>query len=102
MKAKKGEWVLIHNIILAPSERAPQVPDDTKEVPLELWVRGYLTHDAALNDEVEIETTTGRLVKGKMIEIHPSYNHSFGKHVPEVLAIGRQLKAYLFGGGSHE
>lgn len=102
MKAKKGEWVLIHNIILAPSERAPQVPDDTKEVPLELWVRGYLTHDAALNDEVEIETTTGRLVKGKMIEIHPSYNHNFGKHVPEALAIGRQLKAYLFGGGSHE
>lgn len=102
MQAKKGEWVLIHNIILAPSERAPQVPDDTKEVPLELWVRGYLTHDASLNDEVEIETTTGRLVKGRMIEINPAYSHSFGKHVPEALAIGRQLKAYLFGGGDNE
>lgn len=39
MKAGKGEWVMIHNIVLAPSERAPQVPDDTKEVPLEMWVR---------------------------------------------------------------
>lgn len=102
MQAKKGEWVLIHNIVLAPSERAPQVPDDTKAVPLEMWVRGTLTHDAALNDEVEIKTNTGRLVKGKMIEIRPSYGHNFGKHVPETLAIGRQLKAYLFGGDSNE
>lgn len=32
MQAKKGDWVMIHNIILV-CLRAPQVPDDTKEVP---------------------------------------------------------------------
>ncbi len=100
MQAKKGEWVMIHSIVLAPSERAPQVPEDTKQVPLEMWVRGILTHDASLNDEAEIETNTGRFVKGKLVEIRPAYSHNYGKHVPEVLAIGRQLKAYLFGGES--
>ncbi|NYB75393.1 2-amino-4-ketopentanoate thiolase, partial [Sedimentibacter hydroxybenzoicus DSM 7310] len=42
---KKGEWVLIHRNVLEPSERAPQVPDDTKQVPLEMWIKGYLQED---------------------------------------------------------
>jgi len=102
MKAGKGEWVMIHNIVLAPSERAPQVPDDTKEVPLEMWVRGFLTHDASLQDEAEVVTLTGRTVKGRLVEIHPAYSHSFGVHVPEQMAIGRQLREFLFGGEAHE
>ena len=36
--AKKGDWVLTHNIILTPQQRAPQVPEDTHGVPLEMWV----------------------------------------------------------------
>ena len=36
---KKGTWVLIHRNILEPEERAPQVPDDTKKVPLEMWIK---------------------------------------------------------------
>ncbi len=39
--AKKGDWVQIHQIVLKPEERAPQVPEDTKKVPLEFWVKGY-------------------------------------------------------------
>lgn len=102
MNASKGEWVMIHNIVLAPSERAPQVPDDTKEVPLEMWVRGFLTHDASLQQEVEVVTLTGRTVKGRLVEIRPAYSHNFGQHVPEQMAIGRQLREYLFGGVSNE
>jgi hypothetical protein len=37
---KKGSWVQIHYIVLQPSERADNVPEDTKQVPLELWVKG--------------------------------------------------------------
>ena len=47
---KKGEWVRIHKVILEPSERAPQVPDDTKECPLEMWTKGFLTADAEIGD----------------------------------------------------
>ncbi len=95
---KKGEWVLIHNIVLTPEERAPQVPDDTKKVPLELWVKGYLQHDANIGDEVTVLTRTKRTAKGKLLEVNPYYKHDFGKFIPELLKIGDQVRDILFGG----
>jgi hypothetical protein len=98
MKAKKGDWVKIHSIVLKPEERAPQVPDDTKLVPLETWVKGFIQDDAELGDQVKVETYTGRLVEGKLVEIAPTFKHSFGENVPELLQIGKQLREILFGG----
>ena len=95
---KKGEWVRIHKIILQPSERAPQVPDDTKKVPLEMWVKGYLDADAKIGDEVSVVTATGRKETGKLIETNPSYDHSFGQFIPEILKIDEQVREMLFGG----
>ena len=95
---KKGEWVRIHKIILEPSERAPQVPDDTKKVPLEMWVKGYLENDAEPGDEVSVTTVTGRHETGKLLEANPYYEHDFGKFVPELLAIDSQVRGILFGG----
>lgn len=96
--AKKGDYVNVYNIILTPDQRAPQVPDDTKEVPLEQWVRGFLRHDAEMGEIAEIKTITGRIVKGMIVEVAPTYTHSFGNHIPEIFQIGRQLKDILFGG----
>lgn len=96
--AKKGDWVQIHQIVLTPEERAPQVPEDTKKVPLELWVKGFALHDAETGSEVEIKTTTGRKVKGTLVDINPRYIHDFGDFVPELLQIDVQLKEVLFGG----
>jgi len=97
--AKKGDWVRIYNVVLTPSQRAPQVPDDTKKVPLEMWDKGFLINDEAkIGDEVEIETYIGRKVSGKLIEVLPFYNHDFGKCVPELLYIGQQLRGILEGG----
>ncbi|MGR8952181.1 MAG: 2-amino-4-ketopentanoate thiolase, partial [Gammaproteobacteria bacterium] len=39
----KGVWVEIHDIVLEAGERAPQVPEDTAKVPLEMCVKGFLT-----------------------------------------------------------
>ncbi|EOD01384.1 2-amino-4-oxopentanoate thiolase subunit OrtA [Caldisalinibacter kiritimatiensis] len=95
-KAKKGDWVRIYNVVLEPENRAPQVPDDTKKVPLEMWVKGFLLNDEAKKgEEVEVETYIGRKVKGELIEINPYYDHDFGKCVPELLYIGRQLRGIL-------
>lgn len=99
---KKGEWVQIHRIVLEASERAPQVPDDTKKVPLELWVKGYLQHDANIGDEVTIKTRTGRIESGKLLEANPYYKHDFGKFVPELLRIGDQVREIVFGGADNE
>ncbi|MBI9099989.1 MAG: 2-amino-4-ketopentanoate thiolase [Spirochaetaceae bacterium] len=96
MNAKKGDWVRIHKIILTPDERASQVPDDTKQVPLEMWDKGFLQGDfASIGDTVEVETIIGRRLHGKMIEINPQFDHGWGKCVPEILHIGRQVKGIL-------
>ncbi|KGG81493.1 2-amino-4-ketopentanoate thiolase [Caloranaerobacter azorensis H53214] len=102
-KAKKGDWVRIYNVVLKPEERAPQVPDDTKKVPLEMWVKGFLLNEEArIGDEVEIETYIGRKIKGKLVEINPYYNHDYGKCIPELLFIGKQLRGILEGGEDNE
>ena len=99
---KKGDWVLIHRNVLEPSERAPQVPDDTKKVPLEMWVKGYLQEDANIGDEVTILTRTKRIEKGTLLEVNPYYKHDFGKFVPQLNQISDQVKEILFGGADNE
>lgn len=37
MEAKRGDWVRIHSIVLEVGERAPNIPEDTQNVPLEVW-----------------------------------------------------------------
>lgn len=96
MNAKKGDWVRIHKLILTADERAPQVPDDTKKVPLEMWDKGFLLDKfATVGDEVEVETIIGRRLSGKMIEINPQFSHSWGNCIPEILQIGKQVKGLL-------
>jgi hypothetical protein len=96
MNAVKGDWIRIHKIVLTPEERASQIPEDTKQVPLEMWDKGFLISDsAAIDDEVEVETIIGRRVQGRMIEVNPQYDHAWGKGVPEILQIGRQLRSIL-------
>lgn len=96
--AKKGEWALLHSVVLSNSERAAQVPDDTHDVPLEMWVKGRLESDANIGENAAVITRTGRRLEGKLLEINPSYTHSFGDFVPEVLDIGDTLRNILFGG----
>ncbi len=94
--AKQGDWVRIHNIVLTADQRAPQVPEDTKEVPLEMWDKGFLINDeASIGANVEIETYIGRRITGKLIEINPYYGHDFGECIPELLYIGRKLRGIL-------
>ncbi len=99
---KLGTWVQIHRIVLKPEERAPQVPDDTKLVPLELWVKGYLMNDAELGDEVQIKTVTGRLESGKLVQVNPTFKHNFGEFVPEILKVAEIVKEYTFGADNDE
>ena len=95
---KKGTWVSLHRNILEPAERAPQVPEDTKKVPLEMWIKGYLNEDANIGDEVTVTTRTGRKEKGTLLEEEPYYKHDYGKFVPELLVISEQVREIVFGG----
>jgi len=99
---EKNAWVRIHKIILEPKDRAPQVPDDTKKVPLELWTKGFLKESAELGDEVTITTVTGREETGTLIEVNPAYDHAFGNFIPELLDIDKQVRGILAEGENHE
>jgi 2-amino-4-ketopentanoate thiolase alpha subunit len=89
---KKGRWVEIYRVILPAGQRAPQVPDDTKKVPLEMRVKGFLEKDAEIGDEVRITTAVGREVAGKLVAVNPAYTHGFGEPIEELVTIGREVR----------
>lgn len=96
MDAKRGDWVRIHNVVLEVGERAPNIPEETQNVPLEMWTKGFLLNEEAkIGDKVEVETYIGRKAEGDLIEVNPYYEHDFGKCVPELLYIGRQARELL-------
>lgn len=92
---EKGAWVEIYAVVLPAGERAPQVPEDTQKVPLEMRVKGFLVSSASPGDEVEIVTTVGRQLRGTLVEVNPAYTHQFGAPIPELLTIGGEVRAIL-------
>ncbi len=94
-----GHWVEIQCIALKAGERAPQVPVDTREVPLEMRVRGFLDEAACIGAKEQITTVTGRRVRGVLLEVNPAYQHSFGPPLDELLAIRTELRELLSGQG---
>lgn len=95
--AKKGDWVRIHAIVLKAEERTAKLPEDTKKCDLEMWTKGTILQDAEIGDEVTVETAVGRIEKGTLVEVHPYYSHSYGKFVPEIIDIDKQLRAVMEG-----
>ncbi len=97
--AKKGDWVRIHSIVLKADERTAKIPADTQKCDLEMWTKGFLTEDAEIGDEVKVITASNREEKGKLIEVDPYYTHSYGKFVPEIVQIDKQLREIMDFGG---
>lgn len=89
---EKGSFVEIRNVLLEPSERAEHLPEDTKRVPFEARIRGFLLKDASIGEDVEIETPIGRIVRGKLVAENPSFKHGFGKPVRELIEISREMR----------
>lgn len=83
-----GTWVEIERTVLEPAERAPTLPEDTRRVPYLLRASGFLLDDAALGERARVRTLIGRELTGTLTTINPSYSHSFGETVQELLDIG--------------
>ena len=45
--ARKGDLVRVHVTVLEPGERAENLPESTRRVPYEGWIKGYLLDDEA-------------------------------------------------------
>lgn len=89
-KIEQGTWVEVRKILLQPEERSDRLPEDTKQIPYVMRVRGFLSHAASINEEVEIVTLSGRKVKGTLTKRDPGYEHGFGSPVYELLKIGEE------------
>lgn len=87
-----GTWVEIHRTVLEAGERAPQVPEDTASVPLEMRVRGTLVESAAPGQAAIVTTASGRQVQGVLCAVNPPYSHSFGAPLAELLAIREEVR----------
>jgi hypothetical protein len=88
----KGTYVRIRQTVLASEQRSPNLPDDTKQVPFKIWVKGFLLEDADLFDIVTIETVDGHKYTGRLKEVHPPYRHGYGDFVPEILDVRRIIQ----------
>lgn len=96
MNAKKGDWVRIYKVVLEACERGANLPEDTKQVPLEMWDKGFMLDEVAeLGDNVTVETMVGRHIEGKLVEVNPNFDINYGEGVTETLYIGRQLREML-------
>jgi len=89
--AKRGDLVQIHKVILEPDQRPDTLPESTRAVSYECWVKGFLINESVnIGDEVKIETFIGREISGILEQVNPVYNHNFGVPQKELLDIGSE------------
>ena len=96
-RVARGTWVELHRVVLALGERPLHLPNETQRTPLELRVKGFLTRDATPGAEAEVRTMAGRVLRGTLDRVLPAYEHGFGPPVPELMAVGPELRAILRG-----
>jgi len=94
--ALKGDLVQIHKVILTPEQRPEDIPESTKKVPYEAWIKGFLLdNEAKIGDTIRIETFIGRQLSGTLVEVNPVYDHNFGKPHSTLLAVGRAAEKWM-------
>jgi hypothetical protein len=65
-----------------------------------MWAKGRLQRDSQIGDEVTVITRTGRLESGVLEEANPQYILNYGDFIEELLTIGDDARAILFGDGN--
>ena len=93
--AREGDWVEIEVKLLDPADRSKNLPPETAEKPLMMWVKGFAEGEAAVGEELAVETITGRRVVGTLSAVNPGYYITYGSPIPELTHVGRDLRARL-------
>jgi 2-amino-4-ketopentanoate thiolase beta subunit len=83
-----GQWVEVERVLLEPADRAANLPEETASKPLLVWVKGFALGEAAPGEECEVETMTGRVVRGRLSALDPAYTHTFGSQPSEIAGSG--------------
>jgi hypothetical protein len=90
-----GEWVEVERVLLEPSDRSTNLPEDTASQPLMTWVKGFALSPALMGEQVAVTTMTGRTVTGALSAINPGYFHTFGQPITELVHVGADLRTRL-------
>jgi len=98
VSARRGDWVEVAREILAPCERAPDLPEDTAKAPYTMRVRGIALEDASVGENLRVRTQAGRELEGELIAVRPGFEHTFGGCVPEIVEVRERLKRLARGG----
>jgi len=94
-RARRGDWVEVQRTILEPAQRSTNLPPETADTPLLMWVKGFALAEAAVGEEMTVETMTGRHVTGTLATVNPGYYHTFGDPIPELARVGVDLRHRL-------
>ena len=94
-RCEAGDWVEVERVLLEPADRSKNLPPETAEKPLRMWIKGFAQADGVLGDPLTVETMTGRQVTGVLSAINPGYFHTFGNPIPELARVGVDLRARL-------
>jgi 2-amino-4-ketopentanoate thiolase alpha subunit len=94
-RAREGDWVEVECKLLDPADRSKNLPPETAEKPLMMWVKGFAQGEAGMGEDLTIETMTGRKVTGVLSAVNPGYFITYGNPLPEITHIGRDLRAKL-------
>jgi hypothetical protein len=95
IRCEAGDWVEVERVLLEPADRSKNLPSETAEKPLRMWIKGFAQAAGDLGDALTVKTMTGRLVEGSLSAINPGYFHTFGKPIPELVHVGVDLRARL-------
>ncbi|WUH99968.1 2-amino-4-oxopentanoate thiolase subunit OrtA [Spirillospora sp. NBC_00431] len=82
-----GTRVLVRYTLLAPEERAPNLPEDTRAVPYVVRTKGILLAEAHAGEQVLVRTPTGREVAGELVLPDPADEHGFGRAHPALVRV---------------
>ena len=94
-RCNAGDWVEVERVLLEPADRSKNLPPETAEKPLRMWIKGFAQAEGTVGELMTVETMTGRLVEGTLSAINPGYFHTFGKPIPELVHVGVDLRARL-------
>jgi hypothetical protein len=88
-------WAQVGLVVLEPQQRTAKLPDDTRQVPYYVRVRGFLEGEAEIGDTVTVETLIGRKVQGELLALEPVYGHDFGRPIEELMQAGCEARGLL-------
>ena len=95
IRAREGDWVEVEATLLDPADRSANLPPETADKPLRMWIKGFALGEASLGEALTVETMTGRRVGGVLSAVNPGYFITYGNPIPELTHVGRDLRVQL-------